>query len=107
MKTGKQCPQRPALQTSPEGEIATLIPIQTPIATPEGEPTPVNSVKIVAVSANSNRNLAIDTQGRVWEWGTYETGPANSPCKRDGIDCKLLPSLVPGLDAGDGGIHRL
>jgi alpha-tubulin suppressor-like RCC1 family protein len=83
---------------SPEPEIATLIPISTPNVPAEVVPTQVNSIKIVAVSTNSNRNLAIDTQGRVWEWGTYETGPANSPCKRDGIDCKLLPSLVPGLE---------
>ena len=83
---------------SPEIEITTQIPLLTPLATSEEESTQINSVKIVAVSTNSNRNLAIDTQGRVWEWGTYETGPANSPCKRDGIDCKLLPSLVPGLE---------
>jgi alpha-tubulin suppressor-like RCC1 family protein len=81
-----------------EGEFATLSPISTPIVTPELGPTQVNTVKIVAVSTNSNRNLAIDSLGRIWEWGTYETGPANSPCKRDEIDCKLLPSLVPGLD---------
>jgi alpha-tubulin suppressor-like RCC1 family protein len=91
-------PPTPPTSPSPGAEITTQAPDSTPLAGAELESTRVNSVKIVAVSANSNRNLAIDTQGRVWEWGTYETGPANSPCKRDGIDCKLLPSLVPGLD---------
>jgi alpha-tubulin suppressor-like RCC1 family protein len=81
-----------------EAEIATPVTTSSSSVTPEVEATQGNSVKIVAVSTNSNRNLAIDSQGRVWEWGTYETGPANSPCKRDGIDCKLLPSLVPGLE---------
>ena len=53
-------------------------------------------VRIVAISANSNRNLAVDDQGRVWEWSTYQEASCNSPCLGE-PNCKLRPSLVPGL----------
>jgi alpha-tubulin suppressor-like RCC1 family protein len=95
---GEKLPDSTGALPYPGAETGDQDPRSTPLAGSELESTRANSVIIVAVSANSNRNLAIDSQGRVWEWGTYETGPANSPCKRDGIDCKLLPSLVPGLD---------
>jgi alpha-tubulin suppressor-like RCC1 family protein len=69
------------------------------IKTEEVLPSPganQSEVKIVFISANSNRNLAIDSQGNTYEWGTYTVGPVNSPCK-GGDACKLSPSLVPGL----------
>ena len=58
---------------------------------------PLPTVHIITAAANSNRNLAIDGEGNVWEWGTYETGPANSPCKNPDTDCLLSPSVVTGL----------
>jgi alpha-tubulin suppressor-like RCC1 family protein len=54
---------------------------------------------IVAISANSNRNLALDDSGRLWEWGKYQEASCIPHCL--GLqDCKLRPSLVPGLTDG-------
>ena len=54
------------------------------------------TTRVVAIHANSNISLAIDDQGRVWQWGSYQVGPNNSPCS-SGDACLLTPSLVPNL----------
>ena len=69
------------MQTTPSTSIQATIKIN---AVETG-------VRIVAISANSNRNLAVDDQGRVWEWGTYQEASCNSPCLGE-PDCKLRPS---------------
>lgn len=80
-------------------------PAQTSIPTPAPP-----STRIVAIHANSNISLAIDEQGRVWQWGSYKVGPANSPCK-GGDDCLLTPALVPNLSdviaVSAGFVHRM
>jgi alpha-tubulin suppressor-like RCC1 family protein len=84
---------------------ATQEPLQT--SSPESSPTEASAgepaesetspaVKIVAIHANSSINLAIDDQGRVWQWGNYKLAPNNSPCK-GGDACLLTPALVPNL----------
>ena len=51
---------------------------------------------IVAILGNSNRNLAVDDQGHVWEWDTYQEASCNSHCQGE-PDCQTRPSLVSGL----------
>ncbi len=85
---------QPTLEQEATTPPLDTIPTETDAAIVEGEVLP--SVRIVAIHANSNINLAIDDQGRVWQWGNYKLGPANSPCK-GGDACLLSPTLVPNL----------
>ena len=98
------CSQFSKLPFGKQEEITTGT--QSPAELTPGASTPESAqatlqgnqsgVKITSIATNSNRNLAIDTQGNSYEWGTYTVGPANSPCK-GGDACKLSPSLVPGF----------
>jgi len=85
-----------AVPPSPEPNLTTALPPSEapPTLSPDLPPPP--AVRIVSIHANSNISLAIDDQGRVWQWGNYQLGPNNSPCK-GGDACLLTPALVPNL----------
>jgi len=83
---------------------------QEPIPTSNSGSSSSPAVKIVAIHTNSNISLAIDDQGRVWQWGNYKVAPNNSPCK-GGDACLLTPALVPNLSGvvavSAGFTHRM
>ncbi len=95
---------RPRQTTFPELPPRTATPAPLALsasATPEkpaGDNPGPAGVRITAISANSNRNLAVDEQGRVWSWGTYKLGPVDAKGCTKPDACQKVPTLVPGLD---------
>jgi alpha-tubulin suppressor-like RCC1 family protein len=95
---------------SPTAAPTAIQPPQEPVTDSGSGPSTPPAVRIVAINANSNISLAIDDQGRVWQWGNYKLGPNNSPCK-GGEACLPTPALVPNLSdvvaVSAGYTHRM
>lgn len=83
----------PTIPPSTGGDLPTQ-PEQTgtslPLSTPQGN----LAHRIIAISANGARSLAVDETGQVWQWGTLYS--PSSGCDNPG-DCLRQPTRVAGL----------